>query len=139
MGVRSVVKLIYIVLLISACIVSFYVFYIHFWPRFGGRSPIYLEAFVRVGYGVEVRVFNDMSSEIRVVRVVVISSLGLARDVSSWMNLPKIVYADDSLTLFCSEANLRSAGFQLRSGEQYIIQVYIEGWEDPIEIVCIGK
>jgi len=136
---RSVIKLMFIILLAAICLVSFFVVYVYFWPRFTRRNPIYLEASVRRGYGVEVKVFNDWSREIRVVKVVIINSLGLARDISRWMNLPKTILVGDSLTLFCSEENLRSAGMQLRSGEQYIIQVYVEGWEEPFEAVCIGK
>ena len=136
---RSVIKLMFIILLAAICLVSFFVVYVYFWPRFTRRNPIYLEFSVRRGYGVEVKVFNDWSREIRVVKVVIINSLGLARDISRWMNLPKTILVGDSLTLFCSEENLRSAGMQLRSGEQYIIQVYVEGWEEPFEAVCIGK
>ena len=136
---RSVIKLMFIILLAAICLVSFFVVYVYFWPRFTRRNPIYLEVSVRRGYGVEVKVFNDWSREIRVVKVVIINSLGLARDISRWMNLPKTILVGDSLTLFCSEENLRSAGMQLRSGEQYIIQVYVEGWEEPFEAVCIGK
>jgi len=136
---RSVIKLMFIILLAAICLVSFFVVYVYFWPRFTRRNPIYLEVSVRRGYGVEVKVFNDWSREIRVVKVVIINSLGLARDISRWMNLPKTILVGDSLTLFCSEENLLSGGMQLRSGEQYIIQVYVEGWEEPFEAVCIGK
>jgi len=136
---RSVIKLMFIILLAAICLVLFFAVYIYFWPSFTQRSPIYLEASVRRGYGVEVKVFNDWPREIRVVKVVIINSLGLTRDISHWMNLPKTIPVGDSLTLFCSEENLRSAGMQLRSGEQYIIQVYVEGWEEPFEAICIGK
>lgn len=139
MYARSIVKWMFILLLIVVCFVLFFVFYVHFWPRFMQRDPIYLEVSVRRGYGVEVRVFNDWDREIRVVKVVIINSLGLVRDVSRWMNLPRSILVGDSLTLFCSEANLHSAGMVLRSGEQYIIQVYVEGWDEPFEAVCIGR
>ena len=136
---ESYVYLLFVVLFLTLVGVIIYYFVLPaFFSHTPSREPINVEVVLSTGSGFSMTLVNELSDDIVVFKIMLVdSSTGFTANLSGDFGLPRSVSGRSAVSFSIGTGDLYTRGIQLVKGRQYLLNVFLEGWEEPFTFICL--